>query len=610
MSKRQKKIIDILLKESEFCTAATLASIIEVSEKTIHGEIAEINRKTGSATISSMKGKGYVIADKHACLNQNYCITDEGKRDIKILKEILFNEHVDYYELADKFYISPSTLNKEISGINKQIQKEFQNLKITRKQNCLFLNCDEIEKRKVLTYFLLEESEHQRFDVAVLDQCFDTIDVNLLSAILMDFIHARNLTISDFKMFSILLHMLMYLSNSSYVSNISQSILDCDEEVRALLETISNRMNTTFTREGIQQIEKLFQQGNAEHQDYAHIMMFLTEVLKEIYDIYSINFNENQDLKENLTLHLLNLKERCQSGMLIKNPLLSQLKQNFVLVYDIAAYIGIRFQEQTSYDLDENEISFIVLHIMNGIKSIKTSIVRIALINPYGNSVTHMITQYMNAIPDIEMIGCFSMFDFKTIYAEKPDIILTMVSLNEQMGIPVYKLDNYLQQKEYEKIEQIVKSVRVKKSYENIMIHNYFTEDLFCIPASLHSKDEAITYLCNLLEKNGYVDTAFKKHIYEREAIAPTCFGARYAIPHTTKKIAKKNGIAVALLKEPIIWDGFEVDVVLMFALHKSFDQVPKLYDLILSVFDDEARFQDLLECDSYQSFIKKIHIT
>nr|WP_269836825.1 PTS sugar transporter subunit IIA [[Clostridium] innocuum] len=142
------------------------------------------------------------------------------------------------------------------------------------------------------------------------------------------------------------------------------------------------------------------------------------------------------------------------------------------------------------------------------------------------------------------------------------------------------------------------------------MIHNYFTEDLFCIPASLHSKDEAITYLCNLLEKNGYVDAAFKKHIYEREAIAPTCFGARYAIPHTTKKIAKKNGIAVALLKEPIIWDGFEVDVVLMFALHKSFDQVPKLYDLILSVFDDEARFQDLLECDSYQSFIKKIHIT
>ena len=56
------------------------------------------------------------------------------------------------------------------------------------------------------------------------------------------------------------------------------------------------------------------------------------------------------------------------------------------------------------------------------------------------------------------------------------------------------------------------------------------------------------------------------------------------------KKAAKKNGIAVALLRKPVIWDGFEVNIVLMFALHKSFDQVPKLYDLILNVFDDPVR--------------------
>ncbi|MBS5485099.1 MAG: PTS sugar transporter subunit IIA [Eubacterium sp.] len=77
-----------------------------------------------------------------------------------------------------------------------------------------------------------------------------------------------------------------------------------------------------------------------------------------------------------------------------------------------------------------------------------------------------------------------------------------------------------------------------------------------------------------------------------------------------TKKTAKKNGIAVALLKQPVIWDGFEVNIVLMFALHKSFDQVPKLYDLILNVFDDPVRFAQVLECDSYAAFMKKIHIT
>ncbi|HFL3113555.1 TPA: PRD domain-containing protein, partial [Clostridioides difficile] len=110
----------------------------------------------------------------------------------------------------------------------------------------------------------------------------------------------------------------------------------------------------------------MFKKRNAG-QDDVRVMQFLHEVLREIYDIYSINFTENQDLMDNLALHLQNLRNRCKHGMLIKNPLLSELKQSFVLIYDIAAYIAIRFQEQTGYVLDENEISFIALHIMNGI---------------------------------------------------------------------------------------------------------------------------------------------------------------------------------------------------------------------------------------------------
>ena len=71
--------------------------------------------------------------------------------------------------------------------MNERIQKEFRTLRITRKQNHLFLNCDDIEKRRVLTYFLLEESEDQRFDVGILDRYFENVDVYRLSEILMEF---------------------------------------------------------------------------------------------------------------------------------------------------------------------------------------------------------------------------------------------------------------------------------------------------------------------------------------------------------------------------------------------------------------------------------------
>ncbi len=212
------------------------------------------------------------------------------------------------------------------------------------------------------------------------------------SEILMEFIHRQQLVFLILICFSILLHMLMYISNTSYICMEEDRSSICDTGCRPLLEAIREKMRIQFTAEGTQQICALFKKRNAG-QDDVRVMQFLHEVLREIYDIYSINFTENQDLMDNLALHLQNLRNRCKHGMLIKNPLLSELKQSFVLIYDIAAYIAIRFQEQTGYVLDENEISFIALHIMNGIKSIKTSIVRITLINSYGNYVTHIIQQ-------------------------------------------------------------------------------------------------------------------------------------------------------------------------------------------------------------------------
>ena len=89
LSKRQMKMVDILLKESEYCTAATLAGLLKVSEKTIHGEIAEINRKSKACMISSLKGKGYVVRDKDAWIRQKYIVGDEGRRDIKSIRKLI-----------------------------------------------------------------------------------------------------------------------------------------------------------------------------------------------------------------------------------------------------------------------------------------------------------------------------------------------------------------------------------------------------------------------------------------------------------------------------------------------------------------------------------------
>lgn len=65
--------------------------------------------------------------------------------------------------------------------------------------------------------------------------------------------------------------------------------------------------------------------------------------------------------------------------------------------------------------------------------------------------------------------------------------------------------------------------------------------------------------------------------------------------------------IAVAILKQPVLWDGFDVRIVFMFALHKSFDQVPKLYEMILNALDNKERFNQLLtakDCNEFKQYL------
>ena len=92
--------------------------------------------------------------------------------------------------------------------------------------------------------------------------------------------------------------------------------------------------------------------------------------------------------------------------------------------------------------------------------------------------------------------------------------------------------------------------------------------------------------------------------MYKRESIAPTCFSDLIAIPHSIKKSALKSGVCVAILKQPVTWNEYNVRLVFLFALDKTFDQIPKLYELILDTIDNQDKYNQLIESANYSTFI------
>ncbi|MCT6891675.1 MAG: fructose PTS transporter subunit IIA [Lactobacillus sp.] len=78
--------------------------------------------------------------------------------------------------------------------------------------------------------------------------------------------------------------------------------------------------------------------------------------------------------------------------------------------------------------------------------------------------------------------------------------------------------------------------------------------------ASVKSKQEALSFLCGLLKKNGYITnkSVFLEDVLRRENIGPTGMENGIAIPHGESEVAKVATIAVLKTKNDLDWESLD----------------------------------------------------
>lgn len=124
-------------------------------------------------------------------------------------------------------------------------------------------------------------------------------------------------------------------------------------------------------------------------------------------------------------------------------------------------------------------------------------------------------------------------------------------------------------------------------------------ENIILVKESVKDKEEIIRKLGSLLLSNGFVKDTYTQAVYDRELVYPTGLKARVtgvAVPHTDTIHVNKPAVAIATLKNPIIFNGMgapetevSVDIVLMLAIHDPKQVVNVLRKVIFVIEDDEA---------------------
>ncbi|MFC6346869.1 BglG family transcription antiterminator [Vagococcus carniphilus] len=603
ISDRQMKIIKLLENSQGNRSSEDLAEELKVSSKTIKNDIKVLKSFFGDEIIEAKPGIGYQLNKSLINLEK----IEYKNEDFEILNILINQPTIDLYELADKVYISEATLLRKVALMNELIEKEYDFLGIERKNNLLYIKGEE-NKRKIFNLFLNKELDSHTLDLSKYQFYFKNCDIKQLTQIIFDFHQTIHLNLNDFSTVSFVLHMAVLIERINKKQFLNQfEEIKLDEKsydlARQLIKELKKELSIDIPNEEIYYVAKLYSTKVVDSSIDQNEMIELVEaIVTSIDKNYFIQFNENEEFKNFLNLHLISLYTRAKENKFLPNPLTEELKLKYPFIYTVTVYATSIIQKSWNLTIPDSEIGYIALHFLSAYKSMKNKdSKKVVLISSLGKGGMLLVERQLNLISSFsfQIVSHQSIFD-KSGIPENVDLVLSTVKLAKENLPHVYYFNQMLTAEDLKQIEKIVSTKK-----ELSIFDKYFHKDLFFSQCSFSNKEEVITFLCKKLEKQGFCQEDYLQKVLDREEISSTSYGNYYAIPHAIKREATENAIAVCSLKKPIYWGTHKVKIIFLLSLKTERDEsFEALFDQLFYLLEKKEIIKKLAGQESYEGFM------
>lgn len=611
ISHRQEKILEKLSLSQQPSTASQLSKELGVSSKTIRNDIQQLNQLSELPVILSKAGAGFFLNQKNSLFQQTKIEKQSDNSAFELLARLLDQKECDFYQLADEFFISESTLDRIVKELNTKIAKNDPQLLIKRRQNKLFIEGDEAAKRRVFTLFLNQEIETNKLSLDNYSDYFEEIDLAKLSSIVVKVHQEEGFLINDFSTISFILHLAVLLervSKKSYL-NASQSVLK-ENKSRQLTLAMVHQLEKSFGVEIPEKeyayIYRLYSGSVVSDEDLAdkELKRIIEALLVSIDSIFLIDFTQDEKITDYLLTHVSALYKRSAHQQYLVNPLLEEIKSKFPFVYNVSVYASGFLQEKLNIQFPEDEVAYLSLHFLSALENIRAhKKKRILLVSPYGVGNQRVVRNQLNKIQefDIELSVAESIFVMTSEMTEDKSLILTTEALDLKTNVPIYRYESFLTERDLEKIQQIL----VEENQTPSVLTTFLKEDLFFPQKEFKNREEIIQFLCQELSEKGYCEKDYVEKVLKREALSSTAFGDFYALPHAIKREAKKNAVAICSLAKPVQWKEKKVRLVLLLALKEERDNsFEQLFEELVQMLNDASRVKKLSKQATFQDFL------
>lgn len=625
--RKQKILLQRLIKEENYVTSETLGSLLEVSSRTIRNTIKkmeEVLKNNGANIISRPKYGIYLEIEDEEKFYEFYNSLDKHYKDeipstaeerIQYLLEYLLarDTYIKLDELCESLYISKTSLSQDLKTVRKLL-KEY-NIKLVQKPNYgIKIEGKEFDIRLCIANSIIIKLNQNRFN-----HKSDTVFIRRIAKILQSIFQNINYNITDIAFKNLIVHIYIAIERIKEGCYIPLDKCQLESIYDADVYDISKKIVLEIEREFDIKMPESEIGYIAIHLESKKIVDFnndknividdrvnriISNMLDHVYESYKIDFRDDLELIMSLALHLVPFEVRAKYDMTLKNPLIKEIKTRFTLAYNIGVSACEILQDCYNKEIQEDEIGYFALHFNLALERKKNIISKknILIVCSTGRGAAQLLVykfreefgKYLGEIYTCNTLNVNKM-DFSNI-----DYVITTVPIKEKIPVPILQIEYFLEDRDIENIKKVLSDEKSPN------IEKYFDRRLFLTDVDFKTKEEVLKYMTQKIKEFKKVPNNFYSYLMKRERLATTEFGNLVAIPHPSKALSDETFICVAILNKPIVWDKKKVQLVYLLSIGNSVNKnLQVMYQVSSKMLTNKEYVKKIIKQKDYNETIK-----
>ena len=600
-NRRVISLLKIFHEKTNLITSHYLAQVLGVSTRTVRSDIKELSNllKKSGACIESKPSQGYRMRIDNVkeyeslrrklmggYIGANIVPQEKNDRLSFIIAHILLNslhkKVVLQEALADELFISLSTLKKYLGEIKNSLARFGLSLETDRSHGVRIVG-DEAKIR-----YCISEYMFNRNDLVDLSKnpFFETIfskeEIEFLKEILLKVVLKHNIHLTDVAFKNLLIHIIITLSRQDAENTVEykkeeQKNLERSfyfGVVEELLEYIKNGLGINLKNECYYLTQHFIASRKyiASDQVVQDCRPLVDEILRKIKRDIGVDLSEDEELISGLTIHLLAAINRLKFNMNIHNRILSDVKKNYPLAFEMAILAGEVIEKEEHVHSNENEIGFLAIHFGASLErnhynkeSGKTAIILCGA----GLSTAMLLKAKLQRAfgSTLQIKEVMTSHKLTQEMLDGVDFVFSTVPVNGFMSDKIIYVDPILTKKDLEFIHYRMQ----RDSSSSINYEQLIKRELFFERLSADNVTDVLETMTSCMLEKGYIDKKTKESIFERERLSPTGLEGMVAVPHAMENYMEDAAICTAVLNNPINWNNVSVQIVFLLSIPKAY---------------------------------------